>query len=81
MQSHVYTVFDRVADEAGPVFVAKNDGIALRSCAHMLREVGAENQGDYILLRIGTYESSPVRLTGFDIPVQVTKNTPVEENQ
>lgn len=68
MIQKLYTVFDKVAEEAGPVFTAVNDGVAVRSYVKILRQTADPN--DYKLLHIGEYNTetaavapvSPVRV-------------------
>lgn len=50
----LYTIMDTVAKEAGPPFMAKNDGTALRSYYHTVQS-NKLNQDEYILYRIGAY--------------------------
>ena len=35
---NLYVIYDRVAQESGPVFEAKNDGIAVRQMRNLLSE-------------------------------------------
>lgn len=68
MIQKLYTVFDKVAEEAGPVFTAVNDGVAIRSYVKILNQAADPN--DYQLLHIGEYNTksaavapgSPVRV-------------------
>lgn len=49
----VYTIYDHVAEEFGPLFESKNEGTALRSFRHIVKDVN--NQGDYSLMKVGTF--------------------------
>jgi len=51
----LYVIFDKVAQEAGPVFSAKNDGIALRSCRNIMADV--DNLDDYRILCVGSFDN------------------------
>ena len=46
----LYTIYDKLAGEYGPVFEAKNDLVAARSFAHALRGAPAV---DYDLFQVG----------------------------
>lgn len=50
----LYTVYDRLAEEAGPVFEAKNDPVALRNYANLLNSVQkTANPDEYELWCVG----------------------------
>lgn len=55
MVLNIYTVYDKVAEEAGPLFQAVNDGIALRNYRNM--QIPESLKNDYSLYRIGTYDT------------------------
>lgn len=57
----VYTVFDKVAEEAGPPFTAINDGVAIRSFKEM--NIIPSLRGDYELYHIGFYDSVEASIT------------------
>lgn len=53
MLMSVYTIFDEVAEEAGPLFTAKNDAVAVRSAKLALKDAQAS---DYTLYKLGQYD-------------------------
>lgn len=55
MKFRMYTLLDSVAEDAGPVFLAVNDGVAIRNVRQMLREAGSPE--DYRLFYLGDYSS------------------------
>lgn len=55
----VYTIFDKVAEDAGPIFTAKNDAVAARAARHALRDADVR---DFDLVKIGEYDAVKVRL-------------------
>jgi len=69
MNHNVYVVWDSVAEEAGPPFVAVNDGIARRMYKNM--NIPESLKGDYYLVRIGYYNSKDMQLA-IDIPYTLT---------
>lgn len=56
MKAVIYTVFDKVADEYGPLFEAKNDKVALRQFKQLIATVVVENRDDYVLYSCGTFD-------------------------
>lgn len=56
MVNGIYTIYDKVAQEAGPLFLAKNDEVALRMVNNS-PELKAMNLADFELYLIGTYDS------------------------
>lgn len=55
MKYGMYTLFDRVAEECGPVWIAKTDAVAVRNARIHTKEVA---QDDYRLLCVGYFETS-----------------------
>lgn len=74
MEFFLYCVYDSVACEAGPVWTAKNDGIAVRQYQHLLKSEGV-NSGDYTLYCIGLYNSENLEVIGCkrSIAVQIVQ--------
>lgn len=66
---NIYTVFDRIADEAGPPFVAKNDEVAKRMYKRLVKSDRVD-PNEYRLLHIGTIKNSGL-LEGLEIPVDI----------
>lgn len=52
---NLYVVLDHVAEESGPIFEAKTDGVALRQYQRMLLAEGVE-PGDYSLICVGEFD-------------------------
>lgn len=57
----VYTIFDRMAEESGPVFTAKNDAVAYRSFQLMLRKEQSSGS-DLTLYCVGSYDNEDLTL-------------------
>lgn len=55
-QQYLYCVYDKLADEAGPVFCAVNHHIAARKTKQLLSNV--ETPEDYILYCVGIFDPS-----------------------
>lgn len=79
MKYGLYTVKDIVAQDAGPVFCAVNDGVAIRQFKVLVKDSGAPD--DYELYSLGAYDSETLELQGLpgieackiDIPEEVKK--------
>lgn len=60
-----YVIWDKVAKEAGPVFQAKNDGVARRNVIHLLEKVADFDRPAYELKRICSFDNALMEI--FDI--------------
>lgn len=69
---YIYTLYDTVAEESGPLFEAINDATAARSAAHVLKDV--ESPDDYKLICVGKVEryGQAVLLTSDDREINVS---------
>lgn len=75
----LYCIYDRLAEEAGPIFEAKNDAVAWRMIMNTIKEY---NQEEYCIYCVGEFDHGNVRLTAYADPVLVlSKNDFVEEEQ
>lgn len=72
----IYCIYDKLAQEGGPLFEAKNDGIALR----MYQGIQLPgNPEDFKILWVGDYSHDPVKITAITPPVEVNMMTKVED--
>lgn len=55
-KERLYAVRDEVAEEFGPLFTAKNDGVAKRKFDELVKSVSADVKGDYVLYFMGIYD-------------------------
>lgn len=51
-KSMLYVVFDKVAQESGPIFEAKNDGVAIRQFTQLMEKNPIDRQ-EFALLCLG----------------------------
>lgn len=60
MKRQLYVIYDRVAEESGPVFEATNDGIAHRRFKTLLAEQTHEwfDENDYMMLHVGEIDKN-----------------------
>lgn len=67
---NIYVIYDRLAEESGPLFEAKNDAVARRSMLSQWKNKGVE-LGDVKLLRLGTVDHATQRIVLENVPVDV----------
>ena len=69
MNYGLYTIYDKVAQETGPLFEAKSDAVASRSARNLLSEV--QNVDDFKLLRVGYSDKTTGKITCEVTPVEI----------
>lgn len=79
MKTGVYVIFDKVAEECGPIFEAKNDAVAYRSFAK-LRD-SADSPGDFKLLKLGLFNHETCKALFSDEPIDVVEDVIIEEEE
>ena len=52
----LYVVYDRVAEQAGPVFQAVNDQVAFRSYVQLMHGQSHLNKDEFVLYKIASYD-------------------------
>lgn len=62
MNTELFTIYDKVAQEAGPIFQAKNLYVAMRYVKDMIKD-NKINLSEYDLVRLGTFDSESMFLT------------------
>lgn len=72
----IYVVYDRLAEESGPCFEAKNDLVARRNFRRILSS--GSSPSDYLLLRVGNIDHEKNTIDAEMIPVDVTGTDIVE---
>lgn len=55
---NLYCIWDRVAEDSSPPFAARNDGVATRELRALLERVAPYDRDAYLLMRIGSWEST-----------------------
>lgn len=73
MISKIYVVYDRVAEESGPVFEAKNDGVAIRQYLHLIKTKNMV-PADFNLLHVGEIDHDVSVITANPAPIEVILN-------
>ena len=64
MNTELFTIYDKVAQEAGPIFQAKNLYVAMRYVNEMIKD-NKINLSEYDLVRLGTFDSESMFLSVF----------------
>lgn len=57
MKQLVYSIYDKVAKESGPLFFAKNEEVAQRQFNNVLGDFDEVRKSEYELILIGTFET------------------------
>lgn len=71
MKVRMYTVYDKVAEEAGPLFTAKNDGVAARNFRNLLEQNQVQEKEEFKLLYMGEFDTSSCKATFWIQPKEV----------
>lgn len=64
MNTELFTIYDKVAQEAGPIFQAKNLYVAMRYVKEMIKDNNI-NLTEYDLVRLGSFDSESMFLSVF----------------
>lgn len=62
MINELFTIYDKVAQEAGPIFQAKNLYVAMRYVKEMIKD-SKINLSEYDLVRLGSFDSESMSIT------------------
>lgn len=62
MINELFTIYDKVAQEAGPIFQAKNLYVAMRYVNDMIKD-NKINLSEYDLVRLGTFDSESMSIS------------------
>lgn len=66
MTYNLYTIYDKVSKECGPVFQAKNFGVAKRYLEDMIKN-NPIKLDEYALYQLATFDSESFKLTSLAI--------------
>ncbi len=64
MINELFTIYDKVAQEAGPIFQAKNLYVAMRYVEEMIKNSNI-NLTEYDLVRLGSFDSESMSISVF----------------
>lgn len=74
----LYVIYDKIAEESGPVFQAPNDGVAKRNYRGLLQQVAKVDQNEYRLVLVGTIETGTSQVTALDPEVIIIEDSQLE---
>ncbi len=57
MKVNIYTIYDKVACECGPIFQAKNDGVAFRCFMSLMKDTPTVSPSDYDVYCLGVFDT------------------------
>lgn len=81
MKVCIYSLFDFVAQDYGPLFEAKNDAVALRIMQHMNFPEGCDPK-DFYLMRLGMFDRETGKVNGEVTPRKIDfTNKEIEDEQ
>lgn len=83
MLKNLYCIYDKVAQESGPIFEAKNDGVAERmyfDLVHNQQKNPVFDQNDYQLLCLGSFDSESSKIVPLSESRHIVLNQEVEDN-
>lgn len=66
----LYAIYDRVAEEAGPCYLAINDGVAVRAYRQLMSGSNVVAQDEYVLYKVGFYNVKTMEVESME-PVRV----------
>lgn len=72
----LYVIYDRVAQDSGPIFDSVNDGVAFRQFRALMQNVGTNDIDSYQLLKLGEIDTVTLVIKPFDAPEDITPALP-----
>jgi len=77
MTRNLYTIFDRIAGEMGPIMIFNNDEQARRVYPGAF-ENSKNKKSDFMLVRIGNVDVNTMSVSGEEIPEDITPEEVVD---
>ena len=71
MKVNIYTIYDVVAKECGPIFQSKNHDVAVRAFKSLISETPNVNVSDYDLYCLGEFDTERCSFVPLDVPSKV----------
>ena len=75
----LYVIYDRLAEESGPVFEAANHAVANRQYRALLQRTAGVSPEEYKLFYVGKIDHSRSVIEAFAVPEDVTQDVVVRE--
>lgn len=74
MKNNIYTIYDTVAKECGPIYQAKNHDVAVRAFKSLISDTPNVKVSDYDLYCLGEFDTEKCSF----VPVEVPFTIPVD---
>ena len=72
MKVNIYTIYDSVAKECGPIFQAKNHDVAVRAFHSLMAETSNVMSTDYDLYCLGEFDTEKCSFVPLDVPSKIS---------
>ena len=72
MKVNIYTIYDSVAKECGPIFQAKNHDVAVRSFHSLMAETSNVISTDYDLYCLGEFDTEKCSFVPLEVPSKIS---------
>ena len=77
MKVNIYTIYDSVAKECGPIFQSKNHDVAVRAFKSLISDTPNVNVSDFDLYYLGEFDTETCSL----VPLEVPFTIPVDNSE
>lgn len=77
MKVNIYTIYDSVAKECGPIYQAKNHDVAVRAFKSLISDTPNVKVSDYDLYCLGEFDTEKCSF----VPVEVPFTIPVDNSE
>ena len=77
MNVNIYTIYDVVAKECGPIFQSKNHDVAVRAFRSLISDTPNVNVSDYDLYCLGEFDTEKCSF----VPLEVPSKIPVDYSE
>jgi hypothetical protein len=68
MTNKLYAVYDKLMEEAGPIFEARNDEVAKRMFRNLMKDNPGINREDHTLYSLGSFNRNKLEIN-FETPL------------
>lgn len=80
MKVNIYTIYDSVAKEAGPIFQSKNHDVAVRAFKSLISDTPNVKLSDYDLYCLGEFDTEKCSFVPLDVPFIIPVDN-LEDNE
>lgn len=76
----IFAVFDKLAEQTGPTFEARNEGVAIRAFRNLMKENNLP-ESEFRLLKVGEIEREPIIIKGYATPEEISQDWSVYQKK